>query len=1054
MGQLEQAIPPLEMLINTKSSQDLAPYMDYARCILTMHKQGSRKYPPMKALIALNEVLQIDPDNAEAKALIAETLTANGDMEMAFHAYREALDTSLIEDKDWLERLSFGFGCVASTLGKHDIAIAALQEAVQVNPDNPAVFKVLSDAYLAAGLPEDAIRSARNVLVINGEDPDDLAWFAKQSEKFVSHFKTDHINSNSSFSKTIPNEALNALAKAIHLAPTRTDLIVQLGTFQSRIGALDDSRQTFASIAVLDFATIDDLKRASEYLSGLGDHDAAIACLENGITQDLKAVDIHDPLLYSMLAKEYVTNNDHTSAINTLDKAMEILPDDSSLVSYKIDILLDLGQPIEALNCIETAIQKTSSGEQNYDLLFLASRINHAIGDFSAAIKYIQNGLDVYSRKSGVVSPPRIPIHYRNHIAEIYRALIQPDQAYKIINDENGLIASSFPDEQSYLDFICLHTELALETGSQIRSDFQEIQLETSSPSFPRYMAINARLLNKAGNYKQAEKLYQGAVKSLTNLDQLSHLPNWLVSYIKYLTINSIIDAALDLGFWDQGVTFAQGVFESSPSEPLSSLNIAKAIVLRAEYHNICEKMDACAHKPNGNSISEETFIQFSRHIENSKLALVPYKSDAILTDYELTEDQIYRWQARAQIAFNDFEDITTDPVDILNHQHTPGDSAALISHLHHLDLQDPDSDSITRIIKIARTNTRNPIILLQVALSIQDNNPIDAMKSLQSVLEQNPYSKTPPIAFCNVLLAKIALSHEELEVAQVAIENAINIWPDEPEWHALAAQIFNRITNTHEAINHLIEATHLSPKTFSYHMELGKIYFENSNEDPHLLKLALISFENAIGLDPNDVSTLILLANTQHLLNDLENAQISAQKALMLAPNRADIYQLLSEISIYNNDYQGAYEYANKAIQLNPKDLRSNIMLARSLASLGRYDEALVKINTILPMVQEAKYLHLERVNILRKMNGPKAGLTELRKLLNSYPEDFNILDALAKSYIEVGEAENAVNVAQQALKVCTENSSRNDQANLHLLIGQVLRKSGQLDQSILSPE
>jgi len=49
-------------------------------------------------------------------------------------------------------------------------------------------------------------------------------------------------------------------------------------------------------------------------------------------------------------------------------------------------------------------------------------------------------------------------------------------------------------------------------------------------------------------------------------------------------------------------------------------------------------------------------------------------------------------------------------------------------------------------------------------------------MKSLQSVLEQNPYSKTPPIAFCNVLLAKIALSHEELEVAHVAIENAINI--------------------------------------------------------------------------------------------------------------------------------------------------------------------------------------------------------------------------------------------------------------------------------------
>ena len=199
----------------------------------------------MNALIALNEVLQIDPDNAEAKGLIAETLTANGDMDMAFHAYREALDTSLIEDKDWLERLSFGFGCVASTLGKHDIAIAALQEAMQVNPDNPSVYKVLSDAYLAADLPEDAMRAARNVLVINGEDPDNLAWFARQSEKFITHSKSDSINSSSSFSKTIPSEALNALAKAIHLAPTRTDLIVQLGSFQSYIGALEDSSVHF-----------------------------------------------------------------------------------------------------------------------------------------------------------------------------------------------------------------------------------------------------------------------------------------------------------------------------------------------------------------------------------------------------------------------------------------------------------------------------------------------------------------------------------------------------------------------------------------------------------------------------------------------------------------------------------------------------------------------------------------------------------------------------------------------------------------------------------------
>ena len=59
-------------------------------------------------------------------------------------------------------------------------------------------------------------------------------------------------------------------------------------------------------------------------------------------------------------------------------------------------------------------------------------------------------------------------------------------------------------------------------------------------------------------------------------------------------------------------------------------------------------------------------------------------------------------------------------------------------------------------------------------------------------------------------------------------------------------------------------------------------------------------------------------------------------------------------------------------------------------------------------------------------------------------------MLYALAKSHLEVGEPVNAVSVAEQALKVCTDKTSPNEQANLHLMIGQILRQSGQLDPSI----
>jgi Flp pilus assembly protein TadD len=1051
MGKLEEAISPLELLIESKSSNDPSPYLDYARCVLTLTKQGSSTTPPMKALIALNEVLQINPELAEAKALTAEALAANGENEMAFQAFREALDTSLTDDKNWFERLSFGFGCVASSIGKHDIAIAALQEAGQANPNNPAIFMALSDAYYCAHLPEDAIRSARNVLVIDGENPDNLAWFAKQVTKYIQDDKPDVSNSAVALSKGLPSEALTALNKAIQLAPTRADLLIQLGYLQTSLGVRDEAKVIFASIASLDFATIYDLKSASEYLSEIGDHSSAIECLEKGIAQDQKSSDRHNPSLYISLAQEYVRNHDHASAINTLDKAIAIIPHNSALISLKIDILLGLGQSFDALNCIESALQNSSEVKPNIDLIFLASRINRSIGNFSAAIKYAKIGAESTHMQDVRNNISNLSIQYRTQIAELYRALLQQDQAYKFVEEEINPEVNKSADERELLDYICLQAELALETGEHIKSAIQDVKLEPSDPSFSRLMAIKARLLNKAGNYKQAGQVFQLALNKTKNPDQTTDLSNWSVPYIKYLNLISIIEAALDLGFWDQAKTCTQQVIELTTGEPLPHLYLARELILKAEFNNLCEILEVTKHKPSENILAFENFDQCINYLDQAKSTLETYQNDHIGIEQGLTNDQIYRWRARASIVFEQRDELNPDPSEILAHQLTYDDSASLISHLHRLALLDPDSDSLTRIIKIARSHPRNLAVMLHVALALNDNNPANAMKSLQSVLQENPLSKSPTIAFCNILLAKIALNLVELKVAQQAAEAAIEFWQDEPRWHALAALIYKQISDFNNATSHLLEASRLAPKNMTYYLDLGQLYFENANEDPHMLNQALKSFESALALDQDNVAVLIDLATTQCRLNDLEKAESNARNALVLAPNRADIYQLLSEIAIKNNDFQGAYEYANKALLINPKDIQSTVMLVKSLSALGRHNEALAKLNTVIPTVQDAKWLHLERVNILRKMDGPRSALHELSVLANSYPDEFSILNALSKSYLEVGETENAVSVAQQALKTCTDKTSHNEQANLHLMIGQILRQSGQIDQAIL---
>jgi tetratricopeptide (TPR) repeat protein len=202
LGEIEDAISPLELLINNKSVQDPGIYLDYAG-VLTLHKHDSTTNSPMKALIALNEPHAIDPDLAEAKA---EPLKLWQPVERTSWLSRhiQAPDTSS-EDKEWSERLSYGFGCIASAVGKYDIAVAALQEASLANPNNPAIFMALSDAYLSANLPEDALHSARNVLVMDGENPDSLAWFARYGVKIIRTQPLDSSNAATGLAKQVPS---------------------------------------------------------------------------------------------------------------------------------------------------------------------------------------------------------------------------------------------------------------------------------------------------------------------------------------------------------------------------------------------------------------------------------------------------------------------------------------------------------------------------------------------------------------------------------------------------------------------------------------------------------------------------------------------------------------------------------------------------------------------------------------------------------------------------------------------------------------------------------
>ncbi|NJD58931.1 MAG: tetratricopeptide repeat protein [Anaerolineae bacterium] len=833
--------------------------------------------------------------------------------------------------------------------------------------------------------------------------------------------------------------------KAIELAPTRTDLLIQLGNFQAKMGNRDEARDTFASLAQLDFATIEDLQNAATFLSQINEHGLATTCLEKGMAIDQASTGRHISSVYTSLAHEYMEIDDQPSALRTLDQAISLLPAENSIVSLKIDILLGLERTQEALDCIDAALPQTTDYVFALDLLFTAMRIQRTTGNLAGVAGYARKAM-AQSRAGDLT---RWPVKILTQLAELYRSLLQPQQAYLILNNGSYPDPSLSADSQAYLDYLCLYTELALETGEPLKRDIQDAQVRTDDPQLVRLMALQARLINKAGNSKQAARLLQSAVDKANDSTIRISDGGWERPYFQHMNLVALSEAAVEIGLWEISIEISQQACQTS-SDPLPLLNLARTIVLRAEYDQLCDTLEVTSHKPSEYARTSENFTLARQYLDQAQDLIDGFREEPIVPDYPLTSDQIFRWQARADIIFNLETEPQLEPEEILARQGSAEDTAALINHLHTGGSAHPDSEALTRIIKLARAFPRQPGVILQIALALEYSNPADAAKSLQSVLAQNPFLKTPTTAFCNYLLARIANSQADSATACAAIETAIGFWNDEPCWHALAAQVYQGHSDIAHAAEHWQVAARLAPQDIAYPMELAKLLLDNAAEDTHLIHQSCHYFESALALQPDEVDALLGLAEGQYLLSDLENADRNARKALTLAPELGRSYQLLGEISIRRNDFQGAYEYANKAMVASPRDVRSTIVLARSLSALGRHNEALSRLNAAIPTTIEPELLELERVAILSRMEGPRAALNELQALADAHPGKFNILSALAQMYLEAGEAENAVTSAQHALSTSTEQASRNEQANLHLLIGQILRKAGQLDQAI----
>ena len=117
--------------------------------------------------------------------------------------------------------------------------------------------------------------------------------------------------------------------------------------------------------------------------------------------------------------------------------------------------------------------------------------------------------------------------------------------------------------------------------------------------------------------------------------------------------------------------------------------------------------------------------------------------------------------------------------------------------------------------------------------------------------------------------------------------------------------------------------------------------------------------FQESINLDPNfgvafrglgyALADEVWFRTTKSAEKSIEQAEQAAENFIALTPDQPPPYPLLSQLSVLKKDWDNAILYGEKAIELNPNEAQAYFSLGMALRIAGRYEEAIVNIETAL---------------------------------------------------------------------------------------------------------
>lgn len=180
------------------------------------------------------------------------------------------------------------------------------------------------------------------------------------------------------------------------------------------------------------------------------------------------------------------------------------------------------------------------------------------------------------------------------------------------------------------------------------------------------------------------------------------------------------------------------------------------------------------------------------------------------------------------------------------------------------------------------------------------------------------------------------------------------------------------------------------------------------------------------------------------------DEAFADCKKAVELEPQDAEGYIYLTRAYDWSGELEKAVEAGEQATALTPANGLAHSFLGEAYLDLGQMEEGEREVRLGVELAADVSETHRNLAYLYSKQGQMKSQLVELKTALGLAPNFVFYLSEIGLAYLNLGEAETALEYHQQALTIFREINHRWGEANTLDYIGWEYKSLGKYSQAL----